>query len=148
VGGADVDVTSSRRELKRKNEQGEMVSYQPPRFEHNFDFYVHMNIVGCPFFDEIRFRMNPITVRVVEESYGGSILFGSSFDPSYNTEYRRYSMMCEQVVELVQLSRSRPVQPVSAAPVQPAEAPRAKFCPECGAPADGGKFCQYCGTRL
>ena len=23
-----------------------------------------------------------------------------------------------------------------------------KFCPNCGAPADGGKFCQSCGSKL
>ena len=33
-----------------------------------------------------------------------------------------------------------------AAPVQ--EAPRPKFCPNCGAPAEGGKFCQHCGSPL
>ena len=32
------------------------------------------------------------------------------------------------------------------APVQ--EAPRPKFCPNCGAPADGGRFCQSCGSKL
>ena len=28
------------------------------------------------------------------------------------------------------------------------EAPKPKFCPNCGAPADGGKFCQHCGGKL
>ena len=31
-------------------------------------------------------------------------------------------------------------------PVQ--EAPKPKFCPNCGAPYEGGKFCQSCGTKL
>jgi len=31
---------------------------------------------------------------------------------------------------------------------QAQETPKPKFCPECGAPADGGKFCQHCGTKL
>ena len=26
------------------------------------------------------------------------------------------------------------------------ETPKPKFCPNCGAPAEGGKFCQSCGT--
>ena len=31
----------------------------------------------------------------------------------------------------------------------PAAAPAApKFCPECGAPSEGGKFCQNCGSKL
>ena len=33
-----------------------------------------------------------------------------------------------------------------AAPVQ--EAPKPKFCPNCGAPYEGGKFCQNCGSKL
>ena len=31
-------------------------------------------------------------------------------------------------------------------PVQ--EAPKSKFCPNCGAPYEGGKFCQSCGSKL
>ena len=49
------------------------------------------------------------------------------------------------------LNRSAPAPAPVAAPVQPAAPaapPRPKFCPGCGAPADGGKFCQNCGTRL
>ena len=34
------------------------------------------------------------------------------------------------------------VQAAAAVPAGP------KFCPNCGAPADGGKFCQSCGSRL
>ena len=33
-----------------------------------------------------------------------------------------------------------------AAPVQ--DAPKPKFCPNCGAPYEGGKFCQNCGSKL
>ena len=28
------------------------------------------------------------------------------------------------------------------------EVPKPKFCPNCGAPAEGGKFCQSCGSKL
>ena len=28
------------------------------------------------------------------------------------------------------------------------EAPKPKFCPNCGAPYEGGKFCQSCGSKL
>ena len=38
------------------------------------------------------------------------------------------------------------VQETGSAPVQ--EAPKPKFCPNCGAPYEGGKFCQSCGSKL
>ena len=41
-------------------------------------------------------------------------------------------------------SQAAPVYQPS--PVQ--EVPKPKFCPNCGAPADGGKFCQSCGSKL
>ena len=37
-------------------------------------------------------------------------------------------------------------QETGSAPVQ--EAPKPKFCPNCGAPYEGGKFCQSCGSKL
>ena len=37
-------------------------------------------------------------------------------------------------------------QEPSNTPVQ--EAPKPKFCPNCGAPYEGGKFCQSCGSKL
>ena len=36
--------------------------------------------------------------------------------------------------------------PAAAAPAQ--QASRPKFCPNCGAPFEGGKFCQSCGSKL
>ena len=37
----------------------------------------------------------------------------------------------------------------AAAAAEPTPAPTGpKFCPNCGAPADGGKFCQSCGSKL
>ena len=35
-----------------------------------------------------------------------------------------------------------------AAPTPVREAPKPKFCPNCGAPYEGGKFCQSCGSKL
>ena len=37
-------------------------------------------------------------------------------------------------------------QEPGSAPAQ--EAPKPKFCPNCGAPYEGGKFCQSCGSKL
>ena len=84
-------------------------------------------------------------------------------------EYRRYKEMCDEIERIVaagqkgvanvkfedallgalnQLAGQAGMGQVvpQAAPVQ--EAPRPKFCPNCGAPASGGKFCQHCGSPL
>ena len=84
-------------------------------------------------------------------------------------EYRRYKEMCDEIERIVaagqkgvanvkfedallgalnQLAGQAGMDQVApqAAPVQ--EAPRPKFCPNCGAPASGGKFCQHCGSPL
>ena len=37
-------------------------------------------------------------------------------------------------------------QEPGSAPAQ--EAPKPKFCPNCGAPYESGKFCQSCGSKL
>ena len=37
-------------------------------------------------------------------------------------------------------------QEPGSAPAQ--EVPKPKFCPNCGAPYEGGKFCQSCGSKL
>ena len=46
----------------------------------------------------------------------------------------------------IQAQGCRQAPAYQSAPVQ--EAPRPKFCPNCGAPAEGGKFCQNCGSKL
>ena len=45
--------------------------------------------------------------------------------------------------------KAAPKAAPAAAPAAPAqEAPKPKFCPNCGAPYEGGKFCQSCGSKL
>jgi hypothetical protein len=39
-------------------------------------------------------------------------------------------------------------QTAAAAAAVPQASAGPKFCPNCGAPADGGKFCQSCGSKL
>ena len=40
----NIDVRQSDRELKRRNSDGEMVSYNPPRYEYSYDFYAEIHV--------------------------------------------------------------------------------------------------------
>ena len=176
VSFCSVDIREHRRELEYTNDQNERVKYNPPRYEYQYDFYVEMGIQNNPYFDEIKFKLNNNSVDITTEQYGrrsshgiGQFLIDNrEFDPSFNPEYREYKKMADELESIVAAGQQgKPVikfedallgalnqlagqnaaaAPQAAAPVQ--EAPRPKFCPNCGAPADGGKFCQHCGSKL
>ena len=213
------DVRTYERELKRNDSNGNQVSYNPPRFETDYDFYINMHIANNPYFDDIRFKLNGSTVTL-ETRAGSSVGFlGMTFNTaSVNVSsqrdqqrYQDYTGMCQQIEFIVQKSRQTApaAQTVSmesilmkieqiknapdllsattiaaevarqattlsdpdwervktlnnaavaeakqrfgyqepgSAPAQ--EAPKPKFCPNCGAPYEGGKFCQSCGSKL
>jgi hypothetical protein len=167
----DIDVNEHDRELKRRNSEGEMVSYNPPRYEYSYDFDAKI-VVNHPYFDDIRFRLNKETLNLETIENRSRMGFGrmmGGFDPTLYPEYRQYRKMCDELEELFRagiqgmpLDGQAPVPvyqaaaapayqsaPVSAPAPAPAPAPAGpKFCPNCGAPADGGKFCQSCGSRL
>ena len=52
-----LDIDENEMELMRDNEEGESVSYDPPRFEHHYNFYIDMVIRDNPYFDSIRFNI-------------------------------------------------------------------------------------------
>ena len=151
------DIREDRDEIKRQNAQGEMVSYNPPRYNYQYDFKVVIQ-VNHPYFDDIRIQLNNSTIELESEadfrrSTGGigQFLTGRQFDPSYNPMYREFAMMCQELEEIFQQGQNGvPQEAPVATQVQPAPAAPAgpKFCPNCGAPADGGKFCQNCGSAL
>lgn len=161
----NIDVRESDREQKRQNSEGEMVSYVPPRYEYSYDFYAEIH-VNHPYFDDIRFEINRDTVNletIEHRSGSGGSLFRSSFDPTLYPEYRQYRKECDELEELFRAGMQgialngyahavQPVQqavPVQQPAVEPIPTPAApKFCPNCGAHVDGGKFCQSCGSKL
>lgn len=159
----EIDVDEDERELKYCNSQGEEVSYKPPRFEYSYDFYAKL-LVNHPYFDDIHVQLNAETLHLETVSTRSTMIntFNkANFDPSLYPEYRQHRKECDELEELFRagmhgtaLQGFAPVaQPVSAAAPAAAPAPAPapagpKFCPNCGAPADGGKFCQSCGSRL
>ena len=109
VTSCNVDIEEEQNELKRENDDGEEVSYNPPRYEVRYEFYVELGIDN-PYFDKIRFKVNARTVKLVSEmqsnrsmsGLGQFLLVDGDFDPSYSPEFRQYMMMCEEISETVQ----------------------------------------------
>lgn len=57
VTGCNLDIDESRTELKREDKEGREISYNPPRYEYSYDFYITI-FVNNDYFDEIRFKIN------------------------------------------------------------------------------------------
>ena len=157
----NINVDEDYRELKRENDKGEEVSYNPPRFEYSYNFDAEI-FVNHPYFDDIRFRVNRDTLylETVARRVG---VFGadrSRFDPALYPEYRKLRAECAELEELFRAGmQGMPLKEYAPAvqtpvpvqtPAQPAAPVQAgpKFCQNCGAPAEGGKFCQHCGSPL
>lgn len=151
VTGCRMDIDENRTELKHDGPDGKQVSYNPPRYRHNYNFYIIIN-VNTPYFDEMRFRLNTGSIEVeqgVSTGVGGSFgrllnnLASSGFDPMNDASYRNYYEMAQEICEVVKNLRNESAP----APSAPAAAPVGPWhCPACGA-ENNGKFCESCGTR-
>ena len=162
------DVDERHEEIKYRNSEGQTVSYRPPRYKHHHDFYIRMEIRNNPYFHEIKFRINSSDIVLETEGdvgggIGGAALAGVLQGAGINTrgaqadtlgnfsERRRYAecaAICQKIEQAVEDGK-RGAQPAAVIPAPPVqEAPKPKFCPNCGAPYEGGKFCQNCGSRI
>ena len=157
VMSCDIDIDVRDEEIMKEGKDGQEISYVPPRFKHDYDFYITMSIANNPYFSSIRFKLNTFSVTL--ETIGGmggiggmalSSMMGRNVPNgarinlvSGNGEQRRYQefcQMCEEIKEIVEQAKdAKPAAPQAAGP---------KFCPNCGAPTEGSKFCQNCGTKL
>ena len=163
VSSCMIDIREHKTELKHRNDENEMVSYNPPRYRYQYDFYVELTVANNPYFDDIKFKLNRDSVDIEMEEFGrkarsgiGQFLLNMvEFDPENYPEYREYKRMCDELEKVFECGRNGmsaaesvrvPVQP--AAVNEPAAVTGPKYCPECGAPTTGGKFCEHCGTKL
>lgn len=168
ITGCRMDIDETRTELMREGPNDKKISYNPPRYEYTYDFDIIIT-VSHPYFDEMRFRLNPSTVTVTQGASSGvsgnlgrflDTLASSGFDPMNDHEYRQYYEMaqqiCEEVRRIQNIARGVDTAPQTAAPQyapqpEPQNAPQAApavgpwTCPACGG-ANSSKFCEYCGT--
>lgn len=141
VQSVDLDVDETRYEVMDQDEDGNAVSYDPPRYryEYNFDVVVR---VSHPYFDDMRMRLNGCSVEVYPPASYSPFAYSGTHPGQHTYEYQKYERMGQEIRD--RLLHSRPV--MAEAPVQ--AAPRPKFCPNCGSPVSGGKFCGECGAAL
>lgn len=160
VTGCRVDVEEDKTELKREDKDGKEVSYNPPRYTYEYDFYVVIN-VNTPYFDEIRFKLNgssiesPVPVRKgggagapmgMQRPGMGMPRPGPGMGGGVPVEYEE----CEKLGEEIRAALTQVRAEVRQAAAE-ANTPRtAVTCPRCGATTtpDASGACEYCGGAL
>ena len=141
VTGCQVDIEEDRDEEMRKDDEGNEVSYTPPRYNYRYDFTVVIH-VNHPYFNEISFQLNDTSVETTD---GMAVPVIRKPDPRSNAEYAKYEDMASQIKELLTESRTRARQEA-----KDAAAPKAPVtCVHCGALTmpDARGCCEYCGGR-
>lgn len=165
ITGCRLNIDEDRTEIKREGKDGTEESYNPPRYRYSYDFDMIIT-VNTPYFDEMRFRLNPRDVEI-EPPVDNTVrisLFGNNitnnntrFNPENFAEYRIYRQMgddiCQELnnarigVRNAQANQAPVQQPAAeqfAAPAAPANGPWT--CSACGGANSTGKFCEYCGA--
>lgn len=174
VTGCDLDIEEYKTEEMRevKDREGiKRISYNPPRYEYSYDFYIRIR-VNHPYFDEIRFKLNRSTIemhnigsmnvptmhRNQNTDIAGSILWGLNAalnqsagaqptDPRMqNPNYAECYEMGQEIKAALAQIRTQVRENIEAA-----NAPRAAaVCPACGATTvpDASGCCEYCGSPL
>ncbi len=109
------DMDTDEDEIKRDDGSGNEVSYNPPRYEIHHNFYIKMQIGNCPYFDDIRFRVNARTVTLERTAAGnvGSFLGMTitsapvnNSDPMEQQRFNEYQQMCQQIEQVVQYAKA------------------------------------------
>jgi hypothetical protein len=140
VTGCDLDVDEDRDEIMREGPDGKEVSYNPPRYEYSYDFYITIR-VNHPYFDEMRFKLNSSSVNT--GSHSMSVPTSGMHAVPGATDYQEYVQMGKEIKEALTQARQE-IRNEAAAAAAPKEAVK---CPLCGATTfpDANGRCEYCG---
>lgn len=123
VTGCNIDIDEDRNEIKTKDKDGNEVSYNPPRYEYEYDFNVIIQI-NSPWFNEIKIKINNISVKKA------------------SIDYRECERIANDIKQTLTTIRSESRE--NATPKV------AMTCPSCGAttiPDINGR-CEYCGSAV
>ena len=139
VTGCALDINETRHEDKRTDDEGNRVSYNPPRYWFSYDFTMVVR-VNHPYFDEMRFRLNSSSVDVHPRGFSRSI------NPQADPDYMEYEEMGREIKQVLTEARQQVRQQAAEA-----AAPKAAVtCPWCGATThpDSAGCCEYCGGSV
>lgn len=128
VTGCRYDVDETKTEIKKDGPDGKKISYNPPRYDYDYNFELIIN-VDNPWFDEIKFRLNP-----------------SSIDRRGSAEYRSCEEQAKEICQALTKVR-QDMRDKAAADAAPKTA---RTCPHCGATTipDVNGCCEYCGGAM
>lgn len=139
VTGVDFKIDEDKSEEKREDKDGNMVSYNPPKyiFEYDFNITIHVN---NPYFDDISFQLNSSSVQINEDN---PLPISQKPNERQNRDYQQYEKMGNDIKNILTVARqeARHDREAAAAPKKPV------ICPLCGAttiPTPAGT-CEYCG---
>ena len=124
VTGCNTEIRESRTEIKREGKDGSKSSYNPPRYDIDYDFYLTINI-NSPWFSDINFKVN-----------------GSRVEERTSVQYREADRQSQEIKEALTSVQQD---------VRAAAAPKtARNCPLCGASCipDASGCCEYCGGAM
>lgn len=136
VTGCRIDVDESKSELTHSNSEGKEVSYFPPRYTYDYDFYVVINI-NSPYFDEIRFQLNNNAIEA-KFPIGGNAVGGV-----IPVEYEECRKLGEEIKDALTQAREN-VRQAAAEAAAPKLAVTCSHCLATVLPDENG-CCKYCG---
>ncbi|AJC12075.1 hypothetical protein JI75_04720 [Berryella intestinalis] len=126
--GCEVETKEQRQELFWKDDEGNRRSYDPPRYDVDYQVWVTIHI-NSPWFEQIRFMTNDHTIE-------------ERFSVEFQEAERRAAEIKSELASMRQSVRDE---------ASAAAAPKAaRTCPFCGAtttPDESGR-CEYCGGAM
>ena len=123
---------------------GREISYNPPRYEYSYDFYITI-FVNNDYFDEIRFKINSGSVDITPPPAMRPGMT-TRCNPETNVEYRNCKKLGEEIRQVLTQVRKDVRQQIE----QEAAPKTAVTCPYCGATTtpDVNGCCEYCGGAV
>ena len=178
ITGCRADIDESRTELKMetKDSEGKTVhrSYNPPRYEYDYDFYIIIS-VNNPYFNEMKFQLNDSRVHIPYQPTtirwtSGRFVEDRREEPMYDPCYRGFKETCDQICSIMEIIRSGGTagsqntapggcmgsinipgivsSPAADRAVAEVIKNRSWSCQKCGFPNSGTTVCQHCGAPL